>query len=683
MIVDDRWFLLASLSFDPLAPLVLSQGVDPLPHQLSALLGEVDAEHQCESPIPHKVGGLLRAPPPLRVLLADETGLGKTIISGEYMLSLMLRGLARNVIVVAPKSVVVQWQDEMLQKFGVYFEVISTSREIERLNSRDLNINSLRFVVSMDLIKGKAGIKFLEGLPAGALDLVIVDEAHHVISGGETLRLEAVRILVEKGQSVMFTSATPFRGDYKKEYQRVSSLLGDEFLYIRRFKDNVTDWQGRPIFPPRSSRVVVVRPSLYWFEVLDHIEQTILSLDVPILMKLVMLKRASSSIYALKHTLEKYTAANKLGENPFSLVSDDVGGKEPDSAPERTRRKPQKDKEFTHLLSLIDGALSKDELTYKEAEFLALIKQPTQRDKVVVFTEYVSTLKRLMEILERVGIEYVHIDGSCSLKERKHAISLFWRDPRVRVFLATDAAGEGINLQIARYQINYDIPWSPVKLEQRFGRIHRYGQKRPAILYNLAVSGTIDDRVITKVLKKLEAVSRLLGDWVYDYVGSSIQADELRKAVESLDPDVVSEDTMKYRLERIRRDIHSPTLSAPQEYCIKIERLRRMFSGEFKTNVTEALHITSLLMEGLQAKTVRPKGDIGIVVGVAFGGNREVLALRSLRVTSSSHLEDPLSGVVVPLDTAEQYLTQKLKELASFYGRDIKTISILDSTGLV
>jgi len=654
------------LAFNPFSPLVLSRKVDILPHQLGALYGDYSGDHSCPSPLPHRVSGLLRAGFPVNALIADETGLGKTVVLGLFILSLMLRDLARDIIILVPKAIVWQWQDELLYKFGVYFRVIERGNEFLDLVDNLKYGRDLRVIASVDLIKGRYGHEFVSSLPPRALDLVVIDEAHHVISPRQTLRSEIALKLVEKTKSLVLSSATPFRGYYDAEYRRVLDLLGEDFIYVRRFKDQVRGVDGRPVFPRRASYTVEISPDPQWYQLYIKLVDFLKLSTIPEVVKLVLLKRMASSLHALHATLRKLQAIAL--EDPFSEETDDIAGIEPDARGQKLGG--QYYSSLHIVLDIVGAYVGRGGLTVKERELLRQLDRLTKEGKVVVFTEYRTTLERLMEVLEKAGIGFAYIHGGMGLSERRSAITTFWNDTKTRVLLATDAAGEGINLQVAAYQVNYDIPWSPAKLEQRFGRIHRYGQRGATYVYNLAVKGTIDGHVINKVLKKLNDIAKLLGDWVFDYIGTVVKAEEVRRAVlEGVE--VIKRETLLRRFEQLRKDTHDPKCDLAYVYS-QIEGLKGYMSkyingdGAGHVDVLEVLRVSPLTLLDLKNRAHRVGDATDVVVAVCRA--RDKIASASLLERRGSKLLDPLNGVEVDYGEAESYLVREVKSIARFYG---------------
>lgn len=670
----------AAFVYQPFAPLRLSSHVYLLPHQLAALYGDLEREHHCNSPMPHRIVGLLRAGYPISALIADETGLGKTIIAGLYLLSLALRDMAHSVLVVAPKAVTGQWQDELLYKFGLHFRVVERGSELQGI-SRDTRAGAPMMVIaSLDLIKGSQGQHFVSSFGKGGIDVTIIDEAHHVITNRDTLRKKVAATLALNSKSFLLLSATPFRGFYEGEYDTIKGMLGERFVYLRRFKDQAIGFDGKPLFPKRVSYTVNIRPSPEWARAYMDLERLIEASPLQRLTKLVLLKRMSSDFYALYDTLKKMDPGRT--DDPFSMDTDDVSGIEPDLS-EGSESKLQTSAHQLQVAADIVQNLLKRGKTEKESQFIVLLQSLVIKGKVVVFTEYRSTLNRLRWILDGMGIRYVYVHGGMSTRDRNRAVSVFWNDGQVKVFLATDAAGEGINLQVAHYQINYDLPWSPLKLEQRFGRIHRYGQMETASVYNLAVEGTLDERIVSGMMKKLDNMAKLLGDWVYDYIGSAVTPEEVRMIVTS--PGYgIEEGVLSKRLNELRGQAHAPSLdkdmidrglATVDRLLENIDRVGHSSAPAF----LDILRYSSALKHDLDYRSRTPViKDAVTKVGVCR--NSGSISLLYFLEGRDGRMFDPASDKYVEPSVAERYLEDNLASMAEFYGIscDVTDVSKLD-----
>jgi len=619
---------------------------------------------------------MLKSGYPVNALIADETGLGKTIVVGLYLFSLVLRGLVRNILVTAPKSLLGQWHDELLYKFGLYFRIVTSGRELKELLENLRPDSELRLIVSIDLVKGKYGIKFLQETPDRSIDVAIIDEAHHVITRKDTLRLEAAKYISKKTKSLILVSATPFRGYYDVDYERVIDLLGKGFLYIRRFKDQVVDLKGNYIFPPRESFRVKLTPNPRWRGVYDTISSLIDDTPLKPITKIVLKKRAASSLSSLQLTIEKIRT-RKIFEDPFTEETDDVFGLEPDIYDIKTGAHSKKIP-YTNLSKILDitRKVMSENRSFKEIEFLRLLRPLIKKDKVVIFTEYKSTLDHLGNILMKEDVNFVSIHGGMGVKERRKTMEVFWRDEKVKVLLATDAAGEGINLHIAPYQINYDIPWSPLKLEQRFGRIHRYGQRRPTYVYNLAIAGTIDEKISDRILEKIRNIAKLLGDWVYDYIGMAIRPSEVKELVltNGIGPD---EKTIVQRLKKVKEELHNPPYDNFNELLNELEVIRANIckwlniKAVQEINILETIRISKEVIRRIKTKKVQEFAEHGLMT---FCTGHEQSALFWILVKSNGAYLDPLTGAQVEEKHAHQYLEDKIRELANFYGFECNSI---------
>lgn len=502
-----------SAIYNPYSVFLFTKNVDLLPHQISALFGEVRRDNK------RLIGGILRVTFPVNVLLADETGLGKTIMIGMILFSLKLRGIIKNAIIVAPKSILYQWREELSYKFNLLFKIIESGKDFANINvSKPYSL-----IVSMDLLKRKEGMEFLDSLHDKNIDITVIDEAHHVISPKMTQRMKMLLKLKDKSKSLILSTATPFRGDSKTP-EILKDVLGDNYIYIRRFKEDVIDFNGKKIFKKRISHTIRIDPNDEWALLYQKLNAFIDNLHVEPIVKVILKKRLSSSVYSFLVSLNKLFKENVFGE------TDDVIGKEPDALDKKL-----KDTYLTKAdISLIDSVknIIVNGLDPKEQFLLRFLRENiSSEDKVIIFTEYVSTLMRLHDVLSKNNIEHVMVHGGLKFENIQNVINKFKKDASLKILLATDVAGEGLNLQAANIQINYDIPWSPLKLEQRFGRIHRYGQTKNVFLYNFYLPNTIDEKIVKILLDKLEKISLNLGDWIFDYIGEIVRPEEIKNVI--------------------------------------------------------------------------------------------------------------------------------------------------------
>lgn len=547
--------------------LITKDRVDLLPHQVNALYGTDPGKYSFPC---RRVNGLIIEDLPRGVLLADETGLGKTVILGLYLLYLKLHGYANNVLIAVPKSITFQWKEELLKKMELDFDVINHGHEFKNIYS------PFNIIVSIDLLKTNKGLEFLDRDDI-QIDVSIIDEAHHVLSTSPSQRYKMAKKLRYKSKLLILSTATPFRGN-PKQANVIDELLGCNYLYIRRTKEDAKDFENRPLFMPRMSFTLRVEPQ-EWDNVYTKINALIDGLKLKNAVKLILKKRLASSVYSFlvsyyKIITNRQNEKGGLNENVLG-ETDDIKGKEPD---ENVNFKELDITNMSRIANLRDVVrLEETHLEPKEKWLISWLKQPEiENNKVIIFTEYVNTLERLHKVLQEHGIAHYVIHGKMNYDQRIENIELFKNKNKVRILIATDVAGEGLNFQFANLQINYDLPWSPLKLEQRFGRIHRYGQKKAVKLFNLYVPNTLDERIVNVLLSKLDEISKNLGDWIFDYIGDMITQDEIKNVLERKNEEI----NYEKRLQLVKESLASPEIS--DEDLTELRRYISIYSHKLR-----------------------------------------------------------------------------------------------------
>jgi superfamily II DNA or RNA helicase len=520
-------------------PLAIAEGgVEPLPHQLAVLERALAAE-------------------PLRLLLADEVGLGKTIEAGLVITELKARGLVRRVLVVAPKGVQLQWIAEMADRFNEEFVLVGAGGV-----PVDAGVNPWRafdqVVCSLDAVKpvrSRAGWspervaayndQRVRAVVDAGWELVVIDEAHHVAGSSEDVaRHQLGRMLSEATPRLLLLSATPHSGK-SDAFARLLSLLDDAFLHgrpverstvgplvVRTEKRDATDNDGRPLFRPRTTILSTVpyggrtvERSLYE-AVTDYVRNGYRQAQAerrPAVGFLVLLMQrlVSSSTAAILAALERRLIAVSAEDRQFRLFGDrgsdwgDLTGEEQLAALTDAQGAAWGG-ERAEVEMLIDLARKSAGagIDAKARYLLGLLGQIARAEgdpsvKAVVFTEFVPTQEMLLDVLASAGISAVAVNGSMSISERRDAQDAFRASARVLV--STDAGGEGVNLQFAHVVVNYDLPWSPTRIEQRIGRVDRIGQTHDVTAHNLALESSIDAHVLTVLQDKLAVILAELG----------------------------------------------------------------------------------------------------------------------------------------------------------------------------
>lgn len=572
--------------FDPYIAITTSS-IDPLPHQISAVYEEM---------LPRQ---------PLRFLLADDPGAGKTIMAGLFIKELIIRGDLQRCLIVSPGSLTEQWQDELHEKFDLDFELltrdmIEASRTANPFEQRNLLIARLDQLSRNDDVQER-----LKG--AAEWDLIVCDEAHRMSAhylGGEvkfTRRYRLGQALGEKCRNLLLMTATPHSGK-EDDFQLFMALLdGDRFegrfregvhsadpsdLMRRLIKEDLYTFDGRKLFPERRSHTVVYQlskeeESLY-SEVTDYVRTEMnraerftdkeqqRRINVGFALMTLQRRLASSpesilrSIERRRERLESRIRDEKIqlrGRNATEAlkstgpdISEEEWNELDEEAPQEEREEVEQELVDHATAAQTIAELETEIIRLKELEVMAkavrhsgqdakwtqlksILDEPLMVDahgnrrKLVIFTEFRDTLTYLADrIRTRLGKAdaVVEIHGGVAREERRTVVHAFMNDPSVLVLVANDAAGEGVNLQRAHLMVNYDLPWNPNRLEQRFGRIHRIGQTEVCHLWNMVAKDTREADVYVQLLDKLEDERKALGGKVFDVLGQLFEERALR-----------------------------------------------------------------------------------------------------------------------------------------------------------
>jgi superfamily II DNA or RNA helicase len=512
-------------------------------------------------PLPHQIRALSRAVSDdrARYLLADEVGLGKTIEAGLIMSELKLRGMVRRTLVVAPKGLVTQWVAEMRTHFDEEFRLFIPSdfSAFRRIAQEDNVWQTYDQVVCpMDSVKPLEGRRGwsrdrvaeynrdrFEDLTAAGWDLIVVDEAHRL--GGSTeqvARYKLGRGLAEAAPYLLLLSATPHQGKTDAFHRLVSLVDEDAFpdpgsiaservqqFVIRTEKRRAIDAEGQPLFKARSTRLVPIaweerhgqQRSLYEAVteyVREGYNQAMREQKSYIGFLMILMQRlVTSSTRAIRTTLERRLEVLAAPSEQLSLFPElseeewaELDGQEQIDTLLTTRLKALKN-ERAEVRLLLEAA-KRTESAGVDAKAEALLDwvyrlQQEEGDpdlKVLIFTEFVPTQEMLSEFITDRGFSVVCLNGSMGMGERAKAQRSFAEEARVLV--STDAGGEGLNLQFCHVVINFDIPWNPMKLEQRIGRVDRIGQEHAVRAVNFVVEDTVEYRVREVLEEKLAVI---------------------------------------------------------------------------------------------------------------------------------------------------------------------------------
>ena len=587
--------------FDPVLAVHTSL-VDPLPHQITAVYEEM---------LPRQ---------PLRFVLADDPGAGKTIMAGLLIRELIARGDLQRCLVVCPGSLAEQWQEELYRRFQLPFEIM-TNEKLKEARSGNWFREKDLVIARLDMLSRNEDIQAMLEASDAHWDLVVCDEAHKMSAsfyGSEikyTKRYRLGQKLSTLTRHFLLMSATPHNGK-EADFQLFMALIdGDRFegrfrdgvhssdvsdLMRRMVKENLLKFDSTPLFPPRVAKTVpyhlsdkeaqlygavtdYVRKEFNRAETLQNskragtvgfaltiLQRRLASSPEAIYKSLCRRReRLESRLCELEHQQQSSISQNlsqsipRYEEEEFEDLEDApdqeleyFNGYILDNATaarsidelkseivtlnslEKIARKVRlggEDRKWGELADLLTEIFTSTETINQQIEESihcdsdALAPKASPNQKLVIFTEHRDTLSYLVSrVSELLGASdaVVTIHGGMGRDERVEAQEKFRHDPTVKILVATDAAGEGINLQRAHLMVNYDLPWNPNRIEQRFGRIHRIGQTEVCFLWNLVATETREGDVYRTLLDKLEIARQALGGQVFDVLGKVVFDDK-------------------------------------------------------------------------------------------------------------------------------------------------------------
>lgn len=631
--------------FDPMLA-VHTSSLMPLPHQIQAVYEEM---------LPRQ---------PLRYLLADDPGAGKTIMTGLFIKELMIRGDVKRCLIIPPGSLVEQWQDELWQRFGLDFEIvdraaINNSKTGNPYGEKNLVIGRLHQMARDEEIMAK--------LAHTEWDLVVVDEAHKMSAHyfgnklEETKNYKLGKLLGKVTRHLLLLTATPHSGK-EADFQLFMALLdGDRFegkfrdgvhtadtsdLMRRLVKERLLKFDGTPLFPERRAYTVEYELSdleaKLYAEVTDYVRDEMNRAErlrhegegrrgaiVGFALTTLQRRLASSpeaiyqSLMRRRKRLEGRIAELEIAKRGAEVAIDfsaDLPDLDEDDI-ENIDEFPEEEVEALEEQA-VDQASAARTITELKAEILVLTrleelarqvrnsgtdkKWEELRDlltndaemfdpggvrrKLIIFSEHKDTLNYLaLRIRDLIGRPeaVVEIHGGMGREKRRNSQEAFTTDKDVVILVATDAAGEGINLQRAHLLVNYDLPWNPNRIEQRFGRIHRIGQQEVCHMWNLVAVETREGMVYKTLLEKLEKQRQALGGQVFDVLGQVFTGTSLRDLLI---------DAVRYG-------------DLPETHAKLTEKVGEVMEDELRRVVTERA-LSSDLLTGTEVDAIREQMEL-------------------------------------------------------------------------
>ena len=564
--------------FDPMMALHTS-AITPLPHQINAVY-EVMLQQQ-----------------PLRFVLADDPGAGKTIMAGLLLKEMLLRGEARRVLIVTPGALTEQWQNELNEKLGIRFETLNSGNAAPSPSRNHFADHDLLIARLDQLARSQRHQRQLQEV---SWDLIIIDEAHKLSAGyqgrtvSKTQRFRLAEMLSRTCRHFLLITATPHNGK-EEEFRLFMSLLDpDRFggrydagspgtdisdVLHRTVKENLRDIEGNHLLPARHAYTAMYDLSpeevALYCQVTNYVRTEMSRADrlggrrreaVGFALTLLQRRLASSpaalykSLQRRRLRLEHHLETEEVNVSlwnvaDFSQLPDDLDESADELAPEEyesfanrivdeataASSRIEVETEIRTLLYLENQAQELlnsgtdrkwDELSCLLKDRRHLLDKSGRRRKLIIFTEHRDTLYYLLQRIRSIlgSTAAVAIHGGLSREDRRQVQMSFSSNPEVQVLVATDAAGEGVNLQCANVMVNFDLPWNPNRLEQRFGRIHRIGQTESCHLWNLVARGTLEGEVFETLFAKLDVARSSLGGRIFDVLGQAFE----NRSLESL-----------------------------------------------------------------------------------------------------------------------------------------------------
>jgi superfamily II DNA or RNA helicase len=492
-----------------------------------------------------------------RVLLCDEVGLGKTIEAGILMKEYLLRGMVKKILILTPAPLVSQWQEEMAQKFAIAF----TTTEDALLNVDPDRFWRQSFIIA-SIHTAKSSRNFAR-VASNFYDLVLVDEAHH-LKNRNTLNWKLVNEIQKR--FIFLLSATPVQNHLIELFNLITLLKPGQFKTERLFKQAYMQ-RGDSRKPANKEKLRE-------------------------LLRDVMIRNTRSAIdlklprrFAVTARLEPGAVERELynGITDFARThSDAVPGpllqllvREAGSSPSALRAtllrlRPERPGMIDRLLNLADGV---GETVREKALLEILFKNPGE--KKVVFTQYLKTLDSVASLLRRRGLPFAVFSGDLPAREKDEAIREF--RGRLPILLSTESGGEGRNLQFCNTLVNYDLPWNPMRIEQRIGRLHRIGQTRDVFIFNLSVRETVEDHILQILENKINMFELVIGE-IEPLLGYLGEEREFEDIVMEIWMRSRNHDEARSRFEEFGQDL----VNAKADYLKSKELDREIFGEDYE-----------------------------------------------------------------------------------------------------
>ncbi|MBE9035366.1 DEAD/DEAH box helicase [aff. Roholtiella sp. LEGE 12411] len=428
-----------------------------------------------------------------RALLADEVGLGKTIEAGLIIAEYLARGMVQSMLVLTPASLVSQWQSELSDKFNI--ATITTDNRDPQQPIDEFWTNNPRIIASLNTAKSA---KHYPHVTSRTWDLVVVDEAHH-LKNRTTLNWKLVNALNKR--FILMLTATPVQNSLIELFNLLTllkpGLLQTEAAFKKEYVDSKN---GRVPKNPEKLRSLMR-------EVMVRNTRALVDVKLPKRFATTITVTPAAGEEKLYQDLSEYLRSSedkldRLSRTNLLMRAGSSPGALADSLKQLTKRLPDEE-----LKSLARRAAQVKQVE-KAKVLVEMLSKSSQ--KTLVFTTHKATSTYLAQTLQAANIPFAEFTGGMSLKQKDEAIAAF-RDT-VSVLLASETGGEGRNIQFANAIVNYDLPWNPMKIEQRIGRIHRIGQTQDVFIFNFCLKGSIEEYILRILHDKINMFELVVGE---------------------------------------------------------------------------------------------------------------------------------------------------------------------------
>jgi superfamily II DNA or RNA helicase len=668
------------------------------------------------------VYGAMLTQPRLRFLLADEPGTGKTIMAGLYLREMQKLGLVTRALVVCPSGLVTKWQEDFSRFFGGELRRITN----DTIQQHGLSDPHDMWIVSLELAAVNPNVQEAIRTDRAGWDIVVFDEAHRLTPTAESFH-RVGRLLALNTPRALLMTATPHRGseylfrhllhlvdpdvfpdpgsDPRANFQHVKP---GPVYFLRRMKEDLVDYDGTTkLFKGRTAHNEPIPLNSfeypYYRDAIELVDEYFPTSAVP-LAKVVYGKRAASTLYSLAKTLGRrrdFMGTESPVEAAHRVDPDDTDPAAQDEArviTEGSKSARAEKKAINALLAQLEPLLASGSMPVSKWEplikkcFAANGIRPGNGEQAVIFTEYTDSANWIVQRLEEDGFTARRYSGTDHPTARDQARAEFMAGA-FQIIVSTDAGNEGIDLQAAHVLVNYDIPWSLVRLEQRMGRIHRVGQTRDVELYNLIAQGTREGEVLNVLLDNFVRAANELSGQMFDslslvaelagleeerlkgLLAATYGNDEVRKAAALSAVEAVTVAKLKVRAQQARRE--EAALASTVDVAAAIQRLNSDTLKRINPAIVEAYlrrlsnaHVLSVNKtaagEGI-FRLINPNGDLPKALG---RGKEAIIASSGKAITEAQTAGATLTNVI-PLGPGEPAFSDLVAFAQEVLGPDL------------